>query len=295
MEMARDYYNIGNAYSDLERLEDAAQYYRRALELDPSINQAAFNLARAALETGEDREALRMLRSLEDQDSENLLVKEMLGFAWYRIGDSEKAAECYRASLEIDGAHIRSLYNLTLLEKDAENWTAARGYLERLLELEDEKEYRLLLGELAAAEGDAEGALLYYEDLLIDYEGDAGIYQDMKDLYLEVERYGKALEMLDLVIASEKDENRKGEYYFEKCSIEIETLQDIVNGRKDLKAALDAGFRDQEKLDALAEKVQPAYRLEVKELIREALEDRDSESEPEPSGDDGDDALTADE
>lgn len=284
--MARDYYNIGNAYSDLERYEDAARYYRRALELDPSINQAAFNLARAALETGEDREALRMLHSLEEQDPENLLVKEMLGFAWYRMGDSDKAAEYYRDSLAIDGAHVRSLYNMTLLEKNAENWSAARGYLERLLELEDEQEYRLLLGELAAAEGDPEGALLYYEDLLIDYEGSAEIYQDMKALYLETERYAKALEMLDLVIGSEQDEKRAGEYYFEKCSIEIEILQDIVNGQKDLKAALDAGYRDQEKLDALTEKVQPAYRLEVKELIRKALEE-DSGSQPEPSGDDG--------
>ena len=271
-ELARDYYNIGNAYSDLEKYEDAAQYYRRSLELDPTINQAVFNLARAALETGENEEALKMLQSLEVQDTENLLVKEMLGFAWYRLGDPEKAAKYYRSCLAVNSTHVRSLYNMTLLEKDAENWPAARGYLETLLDQEDKKEYRLLLGELAAAQGDAEGAILYYEDLLIDYEGDPDIYRDMKALYFETERYGKALEMLDLVIASESDSAVKAELYFEKCSIEIEILQDIINGQKDLKAALEAGYSDKEKLDALVEHVEPAYRSEVEEMIREALE-----------------------
>ncbi len=279
MELARDYYNIGNAYSDLEEYENASEYYRRALELDPTINQAVFNLARAALETGENGEALEMLQSLESQDSENLLVKEMLAFAWYRAGDSDKAAQYYRDCLGIDAAHSRSLYNLTLLEKEAENWGDARSYLEALLDQEDKKEYRMLLGELAAAEGDREGAILYYEDLLLDFDGDAVIYNDMKTLYLETERYGKALEMFDLVIESEKDEKLRAELFFEKSSIEIEYLEDIVNGRKDLKAALDAGFKDMEKLSALTEAVQPVYRLEIKELVRDALGDVDFNSD----------------
>ena len=290
MELARDYYNIGNAYSDLEEYESAAEYYRRALELDPSINQAAFNLARAALETGEDEEALKMLQSLESQDSENLLVKEMFAFAWYKTGDSEKAAEYYRACLDINATHSRSLYNLVLLEKDAENWASARIYLEELLDQEDEKEYRLLLGELAAAEGDSEGAILYYEDLLLDYDGDEGVYKDMKALYLETERYGKALEMLDLIIESEKDGKVKAEYYFEKCSIEIEFLEDIVNGQKDLKAALDSGFRDREKLDALSELVKPAYQIEVKEMIREAFKESEAEAKADAEKEQEDDS-----
>lgn len=269
LELARDYYNIGNAYSDLEEYEKAASYYRRALVLDPSINQAAYNLARTSLETEEYDFAIKLLTDLEKQDGNNLMILEMLGFSWYQTGDDEKAAQYYKKSLEIDPAHLRSLHNMSLLEKQNENWGLSRQYLERLLELEEKKEYRILLAELAVAMGELENAILYYEDLILEYEGDPKTYLAMKDLYLETERYYKALDMLELLGSSDSDTEKVPGYYFEKAKLEIGILDDPINGQKSLKSALEKGYSERESLLELIELVESTFRSDVKNLIEE--------------------------
>ncbi|MDC7235525.1 MAG: tetratricopeptide repeat protein, partial [Spirochaetales bacterium] len=247
-ELARDYYNIGNAYSDLDNHEKAASYYKRALDLDPEINQAAYNLARSSLEIEDYDLAIRLLTDLQEKDEANLMVLEMLGYTWYQKGDAARAAEYYRKSLEVDPAHLRSLYNLSILEKENERWGMAGQYLERLLELEEKKEYRILLAELAVDMGELDKAILYYEDLIVEYEGDSGIYLSMKDLYMETERYYKALDMLELLTASGSDAELVPGYFFEKATLEIDILDDPVNGRKSLKSALEKGYSDRESL-----------------------------------------------
>ena len=266
LELARDYYNIGNAYSDLKEYEKAAEYYKRALVLDPDVNQAAFNLAKTSIETGEFSRAVRLLSSLEEQDGSNLMVLEMLGYAWYQSGDGEKASLYYLKCLEIDPAHLRSLYNMSVLSRQNEQWSESRGYLERLLDLEEKKEYRVLLAELLQDQGDAEAALVNYESLVEEYGGDAGSYLAMKNLYLETERYYKALDMIDLLIESEGKE-QKADLFFEKSALELDALDDPISSQGDLKSALDAGFGDEEALESLLERVDPVYRSDFRTLI----------------------------
>lgn len=271
LELARDYYNIANAYSDLKEYEKAASYYKRALDLDPAINQAAFNLARTSLEIEEYDFAIKLLSDLEKKDGANLMILEMLGFSWYQAGNEEKAAQYYRKSLEIDPADVRSLYNMSILEKQNNNWTLSRQYLERLLELEDKKEYRILLAELAVAMEDRETAILYYEDLIVEYDGDSDTYLSMKDLYLETKRYYKALDMLELLVESGVDQDKIPVYYFEKAKLEIEILDDPINGQKSLRSAMDKGYSEKEELLELIELVEPSFRSDVRKLIEEYI------------------------
>jgi tetratricopeptide (TPR) repeat protein len=288
LDLARDYYNIGNAYSDLKEYEKAAAYYKRALDLDPAINQAAYNLARTSLEIEEYDFAIKLLTDLEKKDGANLMILEMLGFSWYQAGNDEKAAKYYRKSLDIDPANLRSLYNMSLLEKQNSNWAVSREYLERLLELEEKKEYRVLLAELAVAMEDRETAILYYEDLIVEYDGDSETYLAMKDLYLETERYYKALDMLELLVETGAEPDTISGYYFEKSKLEIEILDDPINGQMSLKSALEKGYSDKEKLLELIELVEVSFKTDVKTLIEEYIsldesveEENSAESESE--------------
>ncbi len=273
IELSRDYYNIGNAYSDLEEYDKAAEYYRRALDLDSSLNQAAFNLARTNLEIEDYNTALKLLNDLEAEDPENLLVLEMLGYSWYKVGDSERAGGYYRKSLALDSVHIRSLYNLCLLEKKKANWGMSRFYLERLLRLEDKQEYTVLLAELSLAEDDVDSAIGYYEDFLLEYEGYSEIYLAMKDLYLKTEQYDKVLTMIDFLIEDQPEEGLMKEYYFEKSQIEIQFLDDIILGQADLISALDAGYSDKESLDELIVYVDPLYKGDLEKLIKDHIKE----------------------
>ena len=93
----------------------------------------------------------------------------------------------------------------------------------------------------------------------------------MKNLYLETERYYKALDMLELLVKSETDAGKSSAYYFEKSKLEIEILDDPINGRNSLKSAMDNGYSDKEKLIELIELVEPSFRTDVKSLIEEYI------------------------
>jgi tetratricopeptide (TPR) repeat protein len=67
-ELARDFYNLGNAYFDQGDYVKAGEMYTRALELDPSLAQGEYNWARALIESGEYDEALALLDRLLTQD-----------------------------------------------------------------------------------------------------------------------------------------------------------------------------------------------------------------------------------
>lgn len=280
-ELARDYYNIGNAYFDLAQFEKAAEYYNRSLELDASINQAVFNLARTRLETGDYEDALQLLSDLEVQDPENLLVLEMIGYTWYQMGQADRAARYYRMVLDIHSVNRRALYNICQLEKQKKNWGIARYYLEQLMSLEDKPEYRVLLAELSVEEEDFEHAISYYEDLLVENQGNAEIYKSLKELYLETERYYKALEMIDLLIGVPDEAALVPEYLFEKSRLEFLSLDDMVSGQRSLLEALKKGFRDKERLDELAGLVDPVFQEQVERIILENLQEEEPGAYPE--------------
>ena len=272
-ELARDYYNIGNAYFDLGEYEKAVEYYDRSLELDPGINQAVFNLARTNIETGRYKKSLKLLSQLELKDSENIMVLEMIAFTYYKMEKVDLASEYYRKILDINLYSKRALYNLSLIEKGEGRLASSRSYLERLLELGDKQEYRVLLAELALAEGDREEAIAQYESLLLEDNPPYTVYSALKDLYIETEQYFGASEMFDLLLnTAEGQENRKN-LLFERCRIEFLYLDDIISAQENLIQALDLGYgrEDRASLDQLLEEVDAVLKDQVERIIKEHL------------------------
>ena len=281
-ELARDYYNIGNAYFDLGEYEKAVEYYDRSLELDPGINQAVFNLARTNIETRRYKKSLKLLSQLELKDPENIMVLEMKAFTYYKMEEIDLAFEYYRKILDINLYSKRALYNLSLIEKGEGNLASSRSYLERLLELDDKPEYRVLLAELALAEGDRDEAIALYESLLLEDNPPYKVYVALKDLYIETEQYFGASEMFDqLLNTSEGQENRKN-LLFERCRIEFLHLDDIISAQENLIQALDLGYgrEDRASLDQLLEEVDAVLKDQVERIIKEHLLDPEELSEP---------------
>ncbi len=269
-ELAREYYNIATAYGKQKKYEKAVEYYERSLALAPDFNQTILNLARAYVETGEHRKAASLLKKLALQEPENLMVKEMQAYALYRSGETEKAAVVYDQCLEIDPLHERSLYNMALLSKEQEKFTAARNYLERLLKIDDKEKYRKLLAELADKNNEKDKALLEYENLLADSKGNKEVYRALKKLYMEKKRYEDAVKMLAL-LAKEVPKEEKPLVLWEKSRMEFLFMDDFVNGRNDLKAALEAGFKDEEKIGSLVKELKPSWQKDVHSVVEAFL------------------------
>lgn len=280
-ELARDYYNVGNAYFDLGQFDKAAEYYNRSLELDSSINQAVFNLARTNLEIGNYRTSLKLLNQLQEKDPVNVMVLEMLAYAYYKMDKTDEAVEHYESILGINAYNKRALYNLSLLEKEREDRSAARFYLNRLLELEDKVEYRRLLAELAVADDDLELAISLYESMLVDDQGSYDTYEALKDLYISAEQYYSADEMYHRLLSSSGVGDNKESLLFERCRIEFLYLEDHVTAQEHLIEALDLGFgmENREPLDILIEELDAVVGRQVKSIVDEHLQKFSEETE----------------
>ena len=67
--------NLGSAYFSLERLEDAAQAYRAAIEANPGLLEARANYAQLLLRQGNQAEAEEQLQKIAKQDPEHPMVQ----------------------------------------------------------------------------------------------------------------------------------------------------------------------------------------------------------------------------
>ncbi len=279
IELAKDYYNVGNAYFELEKYDKAVEYYDRALELDPSINQAVFNLARTKIETKDYRRALKLLNSLRESDPENIMVLEMVGYTYYRMEAFADAVAVYLQILDINPYNKKALYNISVLEVEQGHTSAARMYLEKLQQLEDKAEYRLLLAEMAAEDGDLYESIRLYESILLDDKKNRDVYSALKDLYLQVEQYTEVLTVYNELVSTSKDSKEKSILLFEWSRIEFLYIEDMVSAQEHLIEALKAGFgsEDQSDLESLMEETESPIKEQIQKIIDENLIIKDPE------------------
>ena len=114
--VAREWYDLGNAWLDKSDWKKAGQAYSRALALDPSLSGASFNLARALTEAGDYATALRFLGTLAARDPGNVRVIAARAYALYKKGDAAAALAAYREALALDPYAADAVYNAALLE-----------------------------------------------------------------------------------------------------------------------------------------------------------------------------------
>jgi len=286
-EVAQVYYNLGNAYFELEKYGLATTAYLNALALDDSFPQAGYNLARVYVESEEYEKGLEALSKLLEEDPGNSLILSTIGWTYYLQADYEKALETFQTILERMPTDEHALYNSAVLSLKLERKESALGYF---LKLYNENKDSEILYRIAAIYldlqrwSDASGVLTEY---LAEKPEDADAYYDL-GIALTAERYyDKALEAFESCIELRKDDPLP---YFEKAVILILYIENIDEGLKTLEAAVKAGFNDSEKITALLNAEELLFAdeltrfLEEKELLpEEALKESTGVSTGEPS------------
>ncbi len=247
-EVAQVYYNLGNAYFELEEFGPAATAYLNALALDDSLPQAGYNLARAYVEAGDYEKGLEALTDLLEEDPANNLIMSTIGWTHYLQGDYELALETFELMLERTPTDEHGLYNAAVLSLKLEKKEAALGYFQRLHKETGEVEilYRIASIQLDLQRwGDAIDTLSRYID---ERPEDADAYYDLGIAFAAERYYGRALEALEAGIELKKNDPL---FYFEKAVILILYIENIDEGLKALDAAVKAGFKDLERVRAL--------------------------------------------
>jgi len=243
-ELAETYYNLGNAYLDLNRLGDAESAYARAFELDSSLYVAGYNLARVHIFSGNYQSAVTLLKELIAEDPENVILRESLAWAYLEMGRTDESESLYQILLDQDTANCNVRYNLALLLSDRGEWEECYDILIECVLLEEEDAdilYLLGRAERESARGDG---IVWLEDAIEKEPANSTFLYELARAYRSEGIYDKALSVLDEILESDPPE--QGSYLFEKARILYTAFENVEEGTACFEQALNAGFDEAE-------------------------------------------------
>jgi Flp pilus assembly protein TadD len=289
-EGAEAYYNLGNAYFELGRLDESKRAYQRALELDSSLSVATYNLARLYVEEERYNDAEEILVSLLQQDRGNTIIFETLGWLSFRRGRYEEAVDRYRKSLNLGVGNAAVWYNLGQIYLLLENEPAALEALgEAVYYAPESLVYRLGLAEAYHDQARTRDAVDLLYPAFADGSRDSGLLTALLGYLVEDEEYPGALEVANAALDSlgsrpsaEAQEARALVLYYKAFTLLV-GFEDTAAGLAALGDALKAGFDDAESLKRFFEYSDVPGLEEVRRLFNEhgLTPPEDSEGLPE--------------
>ena len=250
------YYDLGNAYLELDRHEDAVKAYSHALGLNKGFALARYNLARTYAIRKEYDKALETSYGLLNDDPDSLVFRELIAWVYYLSRDYENAIKIYESVLEIDPIRETALFNLAVLYNGKQDYEISIGYLKKLRESYPENDkYAFKLGEA------------YFKDEMFLEAKDAfsnvgEVKSDMEYAYLYYYEYGNTLEHLqeytdavDIYVKGQEDidETKNGVFFFLEGRIQWNIFEDMDGAKNLFGTAIEHGYRDKVEILSLIE------------------------------------------
>jgi tetratricopeptide (TPR) repeat protein len=247
--LADEYYNLGNAWFDLKKYDQAARAYRIALDWNPELKIASLNLARTRAELGDNAGALEVIGPLADSDPDNLVVAQYRAWLTGRLHGLAAAADLYASlALRLPGdaaTQFNAGVSLAAAGRDSEALTALQTWKGL-----DGKgaEGLAALAALFDKTGSTDGAAAWLDAALAFPESDARRFAPLAARAQDLEAaelYGDAVAAWDAALAlpPAADQNR-GEAQFRRGSLLLLRIEDYDSGLKGVLEAWKAGYRD---------------------------------------------------
>ena len=268
-ESARVYYNLGNAYFELGKSEEASSAYLRALEFDDKLKVASFNLARTYIEAGKYSEALRLLDKMLEKDSENTVVHSAKGYCLFRFGDYDKAAESYLNVITINPADQDALFNYALIMTEIGNYETAVEKFAELKNTNPEDEFLtakidFAVGRVYYLQKNYDKSLEYFEPVYEKNPDHEGVSGYLFEIYKNKKYYGKMVETGKKLL--EKDKDNK-ELLFDISKVLLLEIEDHDEGLDYFRKAVESGFNDEEKIKELLENRNLTVKKELEKIL----------------------------
>lgn len=178
---AQNHFQQGLSLSQQGRLHEAIPHFTKALELDPRLSDAAFNLSLALLQTERPAEALAVLDKHPAASADYFALK---GAVLNALGRSPEAAQALRRAVAIDPNNPDTLYDLVLTLLHIDGAKEAETLLARARpRFPKEAKIHAALGMVAYLTGKNEQALRAYQ-IAVKLEPDAAdFHASLGDVY----------------------------------------------------------------------------------------------------------------
>jgi tetratricopeptide (TPR) repeat protein len=176
-----NYYRLGLVDQLLERLQEAAAAYLKALDLKPDDAPSNMSLGTVYYALNQPQEALKYAERAVKYDPKSAAAWVNFGLVLDANKEYPRAEEAYRKSLDLDsskGNVMTRLYlgeNLLAQNKNGE----ARNALGELVKVDDNPLYRKRLGDAYLAEGNFAEAINQYRAVL---KQDPNFYPALNEL-----------------------------------------------------------------------------------------------------------------
>ncbi len=262
-ELAEVYYNLGNAYSELGRSEDARQAYQRAFILKSDFVKAAYNLGRMDIEAGRYDEGLDIFKDILKQDHENSLVKEAIAWGYYKKGDVDIALHWYKSILDKDRYNRNALYNISVLLVNEKNYKDVYPYLKQVESSGNGDAY--IYTQLGEAESklNLSSGIYWFEQARKKDPDSKEILNLLTSAYIADKDYTAALNTYDILLSKGEDLT----ILFKKAYLLLTAVEDYDAGLKVLEEALKKGFNDNIEIQKLRDYPDLLYGNRINEVL----------------------------
>ncbi len=274
-EAAEAYYNLGNAYTELGRNQDAVNAYTRARQLDSELLSAGFNLARVYIFLEKYEKSLEQLDELLVEDPSNRIILETRAWVYHLMGDDSTALAIYEEVLSDFETSRNSLYNSAVLLSENQDLEEALTRFKKLFEYyPDEEEAVFEIASLEAELGNYDSASLWLEKRLEMNPEDIEALELSGDVFTERRMYTEAVDDYRQLVqkaGSAEDESfpeeTLGRVYFKIAEILLKYMEDLDNGFEALQNSVGTGWKGQEYYDRLLENSGAEWYSDVLEII----------------------------
>ncbi|MBN9377209.1 MAG: hypothetical protein BGO14_04480 [Chlamydiales bacterium 38-26] len=202
-----NYIRFANFYIQQKRYQNALEIIERGIKIHPNSNVLYEKLAQIHLLTGQLNQSRTEFLQVLKLDPQNVEALAGLGRIYALSGDPFVAKNLYLAALNINTFNPSANAYLIDLEMSQKNYKEAERLLRGILKTHPQEQwaqqsliramYGALFDEIHQLEsaGDIKTALLKYQTLLQKAPESEDVYLGLGNLYVEMKKYPKALQM----------------------------------------------------------------------------------------------------
>ena len=136
--------NIGMVYKDLGRLTEANSHYKKALSINPAYGKAHHNLAVAYYLNGDFEKAILEYKLAIDCNPRNPETYNNMGLIYRKQKERYRAKNIFHKGLSIAPDYAPIHYNLALVLEDDGDWKNAVIHYRRFIELSKGNQQKLV-------------------------------------------------------------------------------------------------------------------------------------------------------
>lgn len=143
------YFNLASAYKKIGQYKEAIPLYKKSIEINPDSAGAYYNLANIYKELGRNDEAITLYKNAILHNPNYVDAYNNLGIVYSAKGERQEAISCFKKAIEINPGHPIAYANLAVEYYYEGNYDLAIRNCDKAVELgaKPNQEFLRLLGE----------------------------------------------------------------------------------------------------------------------------------------------------